>query len=189
MVKVRPVCAAAAIAVTMMATAARAQEAPAQPPSAPARTAESPLTPLRIQLVLSRTQGDKKISSVPYALWVTANDRQASNLRMGNQIPVPDAKGGYSFHEVGTNIDATASSGPDGYYRIALTVSDSSVYFPDRNDPAAASPTNTGVPAFRSVTTRFNILLRDGQTGQYLSATDQMSGQVLKVDATLTVLK
>ncbi len=189
MSKVMPVCAAAAIAVAAMTSPARAQEAQAAAPSASARAAEPTLTPLRIQLVLSRAQGEKKISSVPYVLWVTADDRGPSSLRMGNQIPVPDGKGAYTFRDVGTNIDATASSAPGDWYRLSLTVNDSSVYFPDRNDPAAASPTNTGMPAFRSVTTRFNIMLRDGQTGQYLSATDQMSGQVLKIDATLTVLK
>ncbi len=182
-------CAVALIVVAATASPVRGQDAPAAVTSQPARSAETPLTPLKIQLVLSRTQGDKKISSVPYVLWVTANDRAPSSLRMGNQIPVPDGKGAYTFRDVGTNIDVTASSASGDFYRIALTVNDSSVYFPDRNDPAAASQTNTGIPAFRSVTSRFNILLRDGQTGQYLTATDPMTGQVLKIDATLTVLK
>ena len=82
-----------------------------------------------------------------------------------------------------------ATSGTDNTYRLNLTLNDSSVYYPDRNDPSIPSPTNTGYPAFRSITANFNILLRDGQTGQYLSATDPVSGQVLKLEATLTVLK
>lgn len=177
--KTMRICAALVVAVVSMTSPLRAQ----------ARSSEPALTALKVQLVLSRTQGDKKISSVPYVLWVTANDRDKSNLRMGNQIPIPDSKGGYSYRDVGTNIDAIAYSGPDNTYRVNLTVNDSSIYFPDRNDPSAASPVNTGVPAFRSVTSNFSILLRDGQTGQYLSATDQVSGQVLKIDATLNVLK
>jgi hypothetical protein len=184
------ICAAIAIAATSMTSTAAAQEAqaPAVARDTPARAAR-PLTGLKVQLVLSRTQGDKKISTVPYVIWLVANNDFKSNLRMGTQIPIPDGKGGYNYRDVGTNIDAIAYSGPNTDYRITLTVSDSSVYFPDRNDPSVASPTNTGMPAFRSMTANFSILLRDGQTGQYLSATDQVSGQVLKLDATLTVLK
>lgn len=190
MMKRMTICAAVALACASMAGLAAAQEAqePARTEK-PARAAERSIVGLKIQLVLSRTQGDKKISSVPYVLWLSANDGFKSNLRMGTQIPVPDSKGGYSYRDVGTNIDAMAASGADNAYRIALTVSDSSVYYPDRNDPSAASPTNTGVPAFRSLTANFAILLRDGQTGQYLSATDPVSGHVIKLDATLTVLK
>jgi hypothetical protein len=44
-------------------------------------------------------------------------------------------------------------------------------------------------PVLRSFTSNFTILLRDGQTAQYTTATDQVSGEVLKIDATLNVLK
>ena len=183
------ICAAMAIAATSMTSTTAAQEAQAPAAKEQAPRVERSLSGLKVQIVLSRTQGDKKISSVPYVLWLTGNDGSRSNLRMGTQIPIPDGKGGYSYRDVGTDIDAIATSGPDSSYRLALTISDSSVYYPDRNDPSAASPTNTGVPAFRKMTANFSILLRDGQTGQYLSATDQVTGQVLKIDATLTVLK
>ena len=46
-----------------------------------------------------------------------------------------------------------------------------------------------GIPAFRNFTSNFNILLKDGQTAQYASATDPVSGETLKVDVTLNVLK
>ena len=183
-------CAVLTIAVVSMTSGAFAQEGQesAARTEKPARV-ERPLTGLKVQIVLSRTQGDKKISSVPYVLWLAANDGFRNNLRMGTQIPVPDGKGGYSYRDVGTNIDAIATSGPENTYRLNLTLNDSSVYYPDKNDPSVASPTNTGYPAFRSITANFNILLRDGQSGQYLSATDPVSGQVLKLEATLTVLK
>ena len=186
--KMMKICAAVVIAVASMASAVAAQEAQVQRGEIQPR-AERQLTALEVQLVLSRTQGAKKISSVPYVLWLTANDGFKTNLRMGTQIPVPDSKGSFSYRDVGTYIDAIAASGADNSYRVTLTINDSSVYYPDRNDPSVASATNTGVPAFRSMTANFDILLRDGQTGQYLSATDPVSGQVLKLEATLTVLK
>ncbi len=109
---------------------------------------------------------------------------------MGVKIPVFSGganSGAYNYQDVGTNIDCTVSTPPDGGYKVNLTVADSSVYFPDR-DKGQPSTTTTP-PAFRSFTSTFIILLRDGQTGQYTSATDQASGEVLKIDATLNVLK
>lgn len=159
---------------------------------------EPVLVPLKVQLVLSRYQGEKKISSVPYVLWLIANDRgRGTNLRMGNKIPVVSTTfrqsgapvASYNYQDVGTNIDCSATTTADGNYRVNLTVTDSSVYFPDPNNAAAAAPAKTGAPAFRNFTSNFYILLRDGQSGQYLSATDPITGQVLKLDVTLNVLK
>jgi hypothetical protein len=186
----------AAALVLVMTTAVGAQDKPA--PAAQDKPAASPAplrpqVPLKIQLVLSRYQGEKKLSSVPFLLWVTSNDQRTS-LRMGVKIPVYDGggKGSYNYQDVGTNIDCTVQTGPDGMYKVTLTVNDSSIYFPDPARPSAGipPPTNdTTPPAIRSFTSNFSILLRDGQTGQYTSATDQASGEVLKIDATLNVLK
>ena len=77
-------------------------------------------------------------------------------------------------------------------YKVHVTVNDSSIYFPDPARPNAGVPppaNDTTPPAIRSFTSTFIILLRDGQTGQYTSAVDQASGEVLKIDATLNVLK
>jgi hypothetical protein len=179
--------------VVAMAVALGAQETTPAQEKTPEKQAASPsrpaLVPLKIQLVLSRYQGEKKISSVPYAFAVLAN-AGSTRLRMGSQIPLPIAGGGTNYKDVGTNIDAIANTAPDNYYRVDLTVTDSSVYFPDRSDPAPPSGTSaTGAPAFRTFTSNFSVLLRDGQSGQHVSATDQVTGQVLKLDTTLNVVK
>jgi hypothetical protein len=72
---------AALVLLTIMPVAA--QEA--QPAQANARSGAA--VPLKVSLVFSRYQGDKKISSVPYTLWVTANESRTS-LRMGTLIRV-----------------------------------------------------------------------------------------------------
>jgi hypothetical protein len=159
-------------------------------------------TPLKIQLVLSRYQGEKKVSSVPYTLSVIANDNNGSaSVRMGVQVPIPTQVIGaagaipsYNYKDIGTNIDCNASTAADGSYKVSLTVADSSVYFQEAEPSGSApqvprAPGMGGMPAFRSFTSTFRIWLRDGQTSQYTSVTDQVSGQVLKIDATLTVLK
>jgi len=189
--------------VVMASAFVAAQEVPVPVTPAPARpaiqeTADDPLligpratppqVPLKIQLTLARYQGDKKLSSTPYTLWVTANEPRTTKLRMGVQIPVPTGTAGFNYRNVGTDIDCTAGTGANGTYKLGLTVSDSSVYFSDRDRPVAAAP-EPSQPSFRSFTATFNILLRDGQTAQYTTATDQVSGEVMKIDATLTLLK
>lgn len=154
------------------------------------------LVPLKVDLVVSRNAGAKKISSLPYTLWLTANDRHMTSVRMGVQVPVSalaftkegaEPTRSWTYQNVGTNIDCQVSTVPDGRFSFEVKLTDSSV---DREAPG--SPTKdprAGIPALRSFTSSFNILLRDGQTAQYASATDPVTGETLKVDVTLTVLK
>jgi hypothetical protein len=170
-------------------------------PAAAAQRATAAQVPLKVQLVLSRYAGEKKVSSIPYTLSVVANDNEKSSLRMGVEVPVPTTifKGGapnavmvpqtsFNYRSVGTNIDCTARTAEGGLYKLNLAVADTSVFVPDK--PGAATPNPVeGVPAFRSFTSSFNVLLKDGQTAQHTSATDPVSGEVLRIDVTLTVLK
>jgi type II secretory pathway component GspD/PulD (secretin) len=152
---------------------------------------------LKVSLVFSRYQGDKKLSSVPHTLWVTTGER--TSLRLGTQVPVPTTVLGkegagaiqsYNYRDVGTNIDCGANLAPDGAYRLLITLTDSSVYFPDQADAATRSTlASTGAPAFRNFNSTFTVVLKDGQTAQSTSVTDPVSGQVIKVDATLNVQK
>jgi type II/III secretion system protein len=166
---------------------------PAAPQNKPAPSA--PIS-LKVSLVFSRYQAEKKISSVPHTLWVTTGDR--TSLRLGTQIPVPTIvlKEGtgtvpsYNYKDVGTNIDCSATALPDGAYRLNITITDSSVYYPDQTDAAVRSTVSlTGAPAFRNFNSTFTIVLKDGQTGQSTSVTDPVSGQVIKLDATINVQK
>ena len=153
------------------------------------------LVPLKLQLVVSRTVGEKKVSSLPYTLWVTANRPGDTNLRMGVEVPVPSVmitKEGtstpsYNYRHVGTSIDCSATSSADGYFNLSMTLNDSSIQFDSREStPRGGVP---GVPSFRNFLAKFGILLKDGQTAQYTSATDPVSGETLRVDVTLNVLK
>lgn len=163
----------------------------AAPPVAVAQ--DKTLVPLKVQLVVSRHNGDKKISSLPYTLWVSANGRITTQVRMGVQVPIATtlfskegaATPSYSYRDVGTNIDCLAQTHADGFYVLEIKLNDSSVSF----DPKESASTVKGVPAFRNFTSNFNIMLKDGQTAQYASATDPVSGETVKVDVTINVLK
>ena len=175
------------------ATAARAQGGVAQVTPAPGDT------PLKVQIVVSRYQGEKKISSIPYTLAVVGGARsEATRLRLGVDVPVPQTvigeggtvKSSYTYRSVGTSIDCSARPQPGGVYLLDLAVSDTAVFMPERGaDPANMSGRVAGVPAFRTFTSNFNLLLKDGQVAQHTAATDPVSGEVLRIDVTLTVIK
>ena len=192
--------------VVVMTAPGRAQEKPEpgspaaeRPPAALLPRSEQPraLVPLKVQIVLSRFKGDKKIGSLPYILGVAANDRLATSLRMGIEVPI-GRKGesgpfaGISYRSVGTNIDCQADSSADGAYRLAIKVDDTSV-LPEASDGSAASGVRTAIigdmPAFRAFKSNFTVVLRDGQTTQYTSAADPISGEVMKIDVSLSVIK
>ena len=187
---------AIAFVLSVSLAAQDGQPTPAQPTPASSRPAASAAVGLKVSLVFSRAQGDKKVSSVPYTLFVTANDQRTS-VRLGTQIPVPTTtitdKGSvpsYNYRDVGTNIDCAATSTADGVYRLNITMTDSSVYYPDESDSATRSTTAvTRAPAFRNFNSTFTLLVRDGQTVQSTSVTDPVSGQTIKIDATVNVQK
>lgn len=153
---------------------------------------------LRVQVVLSRYQGEKKISSMPYTLSVVTNAGKTS-MRMGVDVPIPTAvftSGGegkqsqpiasYNYRSVGTNIDCSAALPEDGVYRLELAVQDSSVLILDKE---MGTMGKVNAPSVRNFQSSFSLLLRDGQTVQHTAATDPVSGEVLRVDVTLNVLK
>ena len=152
--------------------------------------------PLKVQIVISRYDGDKKISSMPYMLSVNAG--RPGNLRMGTRVPVvstsytPIATGGanvnpltsYQYQDIGTNIDCNTSALDDGRFRVELGIEDSSV---EPDAPPRATPMDR--PAFRSFRANNSLVLKDGQTTQFTTAVDKLTGIVTKVDVTLTVVK
>lgn len=173
---------------------ARGQQPP--PPSTPKPT----LVPLDVELVIARYKSDQKISSIPYTLNVNANG-EATTFSMGTEVPVPTttftpvaANGqqpaplrSYNYRNVGVNLSLRASTVSDGLFQVQVNLEDSSVFSPDARQPSM--PMVADAPAFRSFKGVNTVLLKDGQTRQYTVATDRVTGEVLKVDVTLKVLK
>jgi hypothetical protein len=186
--------------VALPARIARAQQPPAAPAASPAPVPTPSVREgalLRVQVVISRYQGDKKISSQPYMLTVTANSAgPPTSLRMGSQVAVPlnlvptgDGKTppSYNYRDVGVSIDCMARSLDDGRFRLTLSIDDNSVVAID--DQGAQSFVK-GLPQFRSFRiSNQTAVLRDGQTTQLTTATEKVTGEVAKVDVTLTVVK
>ena len=169
-----------------------AQDKDKDKPAPPAARSTMNATPLKVLVVIARYQGEKKISSMPYTL--TSNANSHANLRMGTRIPVtmaavatpkePPAPAPIQYQDIGTNIDCSPTALDDGRYLLLISLEDSSIY-PD-DAPATSS---RGNPSFRSFRATNSMVLRNGETGQFTTATDKVTGETVKVDVTLTVLK
>jgi hypothetical protein len=167
--------------------------------SARDQAAAREVVPLQMQVVISKYQGDKKISSLPYMMsFNTTNvpENRPGSIRMGTQIAIPSTSTvegktttSYNYKDVGTSIDAGATARPDGAFNVFITVSDSSVYTDDQPKTSAGVATVGGMPVIRSYQTTNRVVLKDGQTSQFTAATDRVSGEVVKIDVTLKVVK
>lgn len=148
-------------------------------------------TPLRLLIVFSRYQGEKKVSSMPYTLAVSAPGRP-TRLRMGIQVPI-QVKDTPQYRDVGNNLDCSAEPVDGGRFWVACTLEQSIVYSAEGDRRAAGSAIGevplSSVPLIRNFRSEANLTLRDGQTALLLAATDPVSGEVLKVDLTLDVMR
>ena len=69
-------------------------------------------------------------------------------------------------------------------------MSDSSLGLAPKAPPdARAIAIAADMPSFRSFNSSFSALMREGQTTQYTSATDPVTGEVMKIDVTVNVMK
>lgn len=183
------------VAVLMLLAAPlTAQEKPRE------AVAEIQGTALKVQVVFSETQGDRKISSLPYVLHLltqseTSRFGDTVKLRMGVRVPIPMGEKTYQYFDIGTNIDCRARRFADGRIWLFLNLSRTSSYaVEDQQKPGAAEATGLAsaavlAPIMGNFSSELNLILQDNQTMQSLIATDPVSGRTLKVDVTLTVVK
>jgi hypothetical protein len=167
----------------------------AQDPEDPGK-ARGPVTQLKVQVVLSRHQGDRKVSSRPYTFWLTSAVRPRQfRLRQGTEVPIPvttyekDGKDATSFQykNVGVNMEFSAEVADGGRYLLTFAVEDSSMFDGAAGPNVAVSPT-LKVPAFNTHVVQGTVLLRDGETLPF-SNTQSVTGDVAKVEITLNVVK
>ena len=161
---------------------------------------EKAVMPVQVQIVISRYDGDKKISSTPYSVSARPGSPRGAQLRLMTSVPIAsptlapsdDSKekpvAFFNYRDIGIQLDFNVQ-GPheDGRYEVTTTISESSLATgPSR--PTASSI--VAAPALvRSYTSQNTQVLRNGQTSQYTAATDPVSGEVVRVDVTLTVPK
>lgn len=163
----------------------RAQDTPQSQSNTKKSDITQAVTPLRIQVVFTEFDGDKKLASLPYTFSVNADERRtrpSSQVRNGARIPVAIDKEKINYMDIGTNIDCSALLQDDGRYKLTMNVERSSIS-QDSNASALSAPI---VRQFRA---EINPVLKDGQTIESIVATDPLNGHVYHVSVTLTVLK
>ena len=167
---------------TVIAAAAFAVSA--QETAKPKQDEHTPsVTPLRVQVVLTEFDGEKKVSSLPYTFTVNADERRArpgSLIRNGARIPVTTGKEQFTYVDIGTNLDCSATLQEDGRYKLQMTM--------DRSSISPETPAG-GNPVIRQFRVDLNPVLKDGQTIESVTSADPLSGHVYHVSVTLNVLK
>jgi len=142
------------------------------------------VTPLRVQVVFTEYDGEKKVSNLPYSFSVNADERRArpgSQLRSGARIPITTGKDQFTYIDIGTNIDCSATLQEDGRYKLQMALERSSI-----SPEAASGNTNPVVRTFRI---DMNPVLKDGQSLESIVSTDPLNGHVYHVNVTLSVAK
>jgi hypothetical protein len=163
----------------------------------PNTAVDESMTRLRLDIVLSEYDGAKEVDNLPYTLFLESALRgtRIRSVRMGLKVPIATvAENGvgtqYTYQDVGTDIDARATTVGDGLYDLDLDVNRSSVYPANQSaDENERIPRMGGLPVVRAFRSNFDLALRDGQTTQGPSATDPFNGHVLKISVTLHVIK
>ena len=83
-----------------------------------------PSVPIKVQIVFTEFDGDKKISSMPYSFMVIADERMGGNystsLRTGVRVPVEMGSKDQqtTYMDIGSNIDCGIRSEEDGRFHL-----------------------------------------------------------------------
>ena len=181
-------------ALCVSAAPAFAQEK--SPEKAKSEEKTKPAIPVKVQVVLTEYDGDKKIASMPYSFISLADDKHwttyNSSLRTGVRIPIEiDGKDQKTtYMDVGSNIDCGIQSQDDGRYYLRITLEQSSLYpgGGSSDEQLGASHPN-GQPIIRQFRISGNYILKDGQTLETVSSTNPLSGHVLRISITINALK
>ncbi|HEX8879769.1 MAG TPA: hypothetical protein VF749_07060 [Candidatus Acidoferrum sp.] len=150
---------------------------------------------LRVQVVFTEYEGDKKLKSLPYSFLVTTHTRDAwpeAKIRVGSRVPVYTGgeHGSVTYMDVGTNIDCRAEAVAEGQYRVYLNLErswvegDVLVAVEKANPPQAFHE-----PVVRQYKTELSPVLKDGQSVETSLATDPLSGKVVKLEVSISPVK
>jgi hypothetical protein len=159
-------------------------------------------TPVRVQIVFTESDSEKKVKSLPYTMYLNAPNapevRPASiiKMRIGSRVPVYVGNNSMQYLDVGTNIDARSGYTAEGRLLLNLNLERSWV---EGDVPVPVTKTDTGQsesasghfrePIIRNFRSELDLKLREGQSIETTMATDPVSGKVLKVEVSFTTVK
>ena len=158
-------------------------------------------TPIKVQIVFTEFEADKKIKSLPYVMYMNAPNSSELRagwvkFRIGSRLPVYVGKNEMQYMDVGTNVDARSAYTGDGHVLLQMTLERSwvegEVSVPMmRSDSSPSDPSGGHFqePIVRGFKSELDLKLREGQPVESNMATDPISGKVLKVEISFAVVK
>jgi hypothetical protein len=175
----------------------------AQPSWAQDKTQEKPKTeerakptvPVKVQIVFTEYDGEKKVSSMPYTFMVIADERMggyySTSLRTGIRVPIEvDGKDQKTtYMDLGSNIDCGVRSEDDGRYRVYLSFERSSLFANKSAEGERLVNEPNGLPLLRQFRSSESLILKDGQTVENIASTDPLNGHSLHVSVTINAQK
>lgn len=156
-----------------------------------------PIIPVKLTLLLTEFDGEKKVASLPYSILVNSDPSghvaYSSFVRVGVRVPVPSGgkEGQSTFADVGSNIDCGVQAEDDSRFTVRLNFERSSLYFQGHSEEKGIIKTaETGQPYIPTIRAQsLLVTVKDGQNLEVLSAADPLNGHVFRLNLTLNVQK
>jgi hypothetical protein len=161
---------------------ALAQEAPAKTPEAPKPAGKR----LSVQFRETRLRGETITATRAYTLLLHA-DAEGARSFVGTQarLTVADRQAPATlFKNAGVETRARVRALPDGRYGVAAKYERSAVLAAGGGEGSPAPVTDN--PILRVVRGESTVVLREGETVPFASAVDAVTGEVVRVDLTVT---
>jgi hypothetical protein len=158
-------------------------------------------TPVKVQVVFTEFEADKKVKSLPYTLYTNSSDSADlkpgwTKLRIGSRVPVSAGKDQWQYVDVGTNIDARGAYFSEGHLWLQLSLERSwvegDIRVPGATTDSPQSEAANGPlhePIIRSFKSELDLKLREGQAVESTVAADPISGRLVKVEVSFTTVK
>ncbi|PYU55524.1 MAG: hypothetical protein DMG55_27255, partial [Acidobacteria bacterium] len=106
-------------------------------------------TPIKVQIVFTELDGDKRVSSMPYSFTVVSDERMggkySTSIRTGIRVPIEtDGKEQKTTYlDIGSNIDCGIETENDSRFHVYLTFERSALY-PNKSGEGEKLVTNPG---------------------------------------------
>jgi hypothetical protein len=187
------------VSILLPVLSARSQEPSKEAPQLAHPRGEGPQ--LKVQVVFEEFDGAKKVKSLPYSFLVkasTGDDHEWTKIRMGSRVPVSGGTTPVNVqYDAGTNIDCVARQTGDGTYRVTFNLERSwaegdltaKVDKPTSGAPLENAESSVHPPIIRQFRSESAVTIRDGQTLETSSATDPVTGKVIRLEVTVNALK
>jgi hypothetical protein len=155
-----------------------------------------PKISVKVQIVVSEYDGEKKVSSMPYSFISIADEKMGgqynTSLRTGVRIPIEiDGKDQKTtYFDMGSNIDCDIRSADDDRYLVHVFFERSTLYpGGSAQDEKMQAPRTNMQPLIRQFKSSVNMILKDGQTSESVVSTDPLNGHTLRMSVAINVMK